>query len=47
MITDDEITRIVTAADDDMEVAAKQLVDAANANGGEDNITVVTVLFTE
>ena len=47
MITDDEITRIVTAADDDMEVAAKNLVEAANANGGEDNITVVAVLFTE
>lgn len=47
MITDPEILRITLAADGDMEKATSDLVAAANENGGEDNITVVTLLFTE
>ena len=37
---------IVTAAGDDMEQASAELIKAANDHGGEDNITVVTMLFT-
>lgn len=40
MISDDEILTVV-AGSDDLEDAARGLVDAANAGGGEDNITVV------
>lgn len=40
MISDDEILALV-AGSDDLEGAARGLVDAANAGGGEDNITVV------
>lgn len=47
MITDEEIARIVTEAGDDMEAATRTLIEAANANGGEDNVTVVTLMFTE
>jgi len=47
MMTDDEIFAIVTAAGDDMEKATKALVERANANGGEDNVTVVVVMLTE
>ncbi len=47
MITDAELLRLVDTSDGDMEAAAEKLVAAANENGGEDNVTVVTLLFTE
>jgi serine/threonine protein phosphatase PrpC len=40
MISEDAIAEILRTSDS-LEVAAKQLVDAANENGGRDNITVV------
>jgi serine/threonine protein phosphatase PrpC len=42
MITDDRIQGILEGATD-LEVAAGQLIDAANAAGGTDNITVLLV----
>jgi serine/threonine protein phosphatase PrpC len=42
-ITDETITEILHAHPDDPEAAAQALVDAANAAGGRDNITVVIV----
>ena len=42
-IDDDEITAVITAHADDPDAAARALVDAANAAGGRDNITVVVV----
>ncbi len=42
MVTDDEIERIVRASLHPQE-ACQQLVQAANANGGGDNITVIVV----
>jgi len=41
MVTDDEICTIVTEAGNDLELAAKRLIELANEHGGEDNCTVV------
>ena len=46
MVRDPEMREILTS-ERDLEKAAKQLVDHANANGGEDNITVVLVRCEE
>ena len=40
MISADEIFSVLTGSDD-LELAARALIEAANAGGGEDNITVV------
>lgn len=42
MVRDDEIVRILRA-EDDPQVAADNLVEAANRAGGEDNITVLVI----
>ena len=42
MVEDADILKIVKAAPD-IETAAKNLVAAANANGGKDNITVMII----
>jgi serine/threonine protein phosphatase PrpC len=47
MIPDDEIARMLDESAGDIEAAARTLVDAANARGGEDNITVVLLKFEE
>ena len=41
MVGDEEILGVVEPHRDDLDVAAKELVAAANRSGGEDNITVV------
>jgi PPM family protein phosphatase len=47
MMPDDEIVRVVSEAKNDVEKATRELVAAANAKGGEDNITVVMLHFDE
>jgi protein phosphatase len=47
MIPDDDIARVIGEQEGDIERAAQSLVDAANARGGEDNITVVLLKFEE
>jgi protein phosphatase len=47
MVSDQEIARVVAAAEGDIEKAARGLVAAANAQGGEDNITVLLLHFKE
>jgi serine/threonine protein phosphatase PrpC len=47
MIPDDEIARVMREGSGDIEATAQELVDAANAKGGEDNITVVLLQFEE
>ncbi len=41
MVGDEEILEVVEPNRDDLDLAAKELVNAANRSGGEDNITVV------
>ena len=43
MVPEEEILRVVTASDGDLEKACKQLIDAANERGGLDNITAVLI----
>jgi protein phosphatase len=47
MIPDEEIARVLNEHEGDIEHAANALVDAANARGGEDNITVMLLKFEE
>jgi len=44
MVTDDEIREVVVAAGQDVDRAARELIEIANAKGGEDNVTVVVVM---
>jgi len=41
MLSDEELEQVLASADGDIERMADELVRAANARGGEDNITVV------
>src|SRR5437660_128365 len=43
MVPEDEILRVVTNCDGDLERAAKALIDATNERGGLDNITAVLI----
>jgi protein phosphatase len=47
MIPDEEIGKVITDAGGDVEKAVAALVAAANARGGEDNITVLLIRFGE
>ena len=47
MLSEAEIADVLVAAERDPEAAARALVDAANAHGGEDNITVVLFELAE
>jgi PPM family protein phosphatase len=47
MMADEDIAKVVSEADGDVEKAARALVAGANAKGGEDNITVVILKFEE
>jgi protein phosphatase len=47
MLSETEIADVLVAAERDPEAAARALVDAANAHGGEDNITVVLFELVE
>ncbi|CAA9285543.1 MAG: Serine/threonine phosphatase, partial [uncultured Chloroflexia bacterium] len=46
MVHDPRMSEVITTVDDP-QAACNQLVDEANANGGEDNITAVLVRFGE
>ena len=47
MMSDEEIAKVVADAAGDVEKSARALIAAANAKGGEDNITVVILRFEE
>jgi protein phosphatase len=47
MVPDEHIARLLNDAEGDADKAAETLVAEANARGGEDNITVVVLLFRE
>lgn len=41
LVTDPDMAQILATSGDDLNVAAERLIEAANANGGNDNVTVV------
>jgi protein phosphatase len=43
MVPEDEILRLVTANEDDLEKACQELIDKANERGGLDNVTAILV----
>ncbi len=43
MVPEDEILRLVTSSNGDLEEPASDLIDAANERGGLDNVTAVLV----
>ena len=45
MISDEMMQAIVAKNASDLEAATKKLIDAANANGGIDNVTVILAQF--
>jgi serine/threonine protein phosphatase PrpC len=45
MVTDDNMARILSDADPDLDKKAERLIDAANENGGTDNITVILIRY--
>jgi serine/threonine protein phosphatase PrpC len=45
MITDEEILNIINRNKDDLERACQELIDTANQNGGEDNVTAILVKY--
>ena len=47
MMPDEDIVRVMSETKNDVEKATRELVAAANAKGGEDNITVVMLRFEE
>ncbi len=47
MVPDEEIQSLIESAAGDMEKLASDLVEEANARGGEDNITVLLIHFQE
>lgn len=47
MMGDPDILELVRQAEGDIDVASKALIDLANKNGGEDNITVVLLKVVE
>ena len=47
MMTDDEIQGIVSFLDAKLEKKAERLISLANDAGGDDNITLIIVEFTD
>ncbi len=47
MINDEAILRILAAATGSLQETAGKLIDAANENGGKDNVSVVLLRYTE
>ncbi len=46
-LTDEEISEALDEHADDLKIATRELIDQANANGGDDNITVVLIAVDE
>lgn len=47
MITDEQMEAILKESEADLNVASERLIEAANANGGQDNVTVVLARYRE
>jgi serine/threonine protein phosphatase PrpC len=46
MISDEQILEIVSRNHDDLDKGCQELIDTANENGGEDNVTAILVKFS-
>jgi serine/threonine protein phosphatase PrpC len=47
MVTDEHMAQILNDPDGDLDKKCERLIDAANANGGTDNITVILVRYED
>lgn len=47
MIPDDQILKIVDDNKEDLEKACEELINAANQNGGEDNVTAILIKYSK
>jgi len=47
MVTDEQMAQILNDPDGDLDKKCERLIDAANANGGTDNITVILVRYED
>lgn len=47
MITDEDILNIVERSNGDIETACQELINTANQNGGEDNVTSILVKYND
>jgi protein phosphatase len=47
MVTDEHMAQILSDPDGDLDKKCERLIDAANANGGTDNITVILVRYED
>ena len=45
MISDEQILDIVSRNQDDLDKGCQELINTANQNGGEDNVTAILVKF--
>jgi serine/threonine protein phosphatase PrpC len=47
MLSDDQILQTISSNKDDLDKACQELINLANQNGGEDNVTAILVKYNQ